>query len=218
MFCHDAQRHASVIEGGDLKEIGLAAYPGARPRNDAAGDNKTASLAVSTPLFGLKIASAKFQTEDSADKVLAFYRKEMSKYGDVVDDHKEELKVGPDDDLRIVAVKPLGKEPNSRWCTPGWQNEIHNNPGNRGTGSSVVRSVVAEDDADRLPRPFSFSPPPPFYRRIPTAMNDLGRFSSRSSMAVEPIRWVQSSKVSKSSISQSPLVTPAIAGVVFSVE
>ena len=100
---------ASVIEGGDLTEIGLAAYPGARPRNDAAGDNKTASLAVSTPLFGLKIASAKFQTEDSADKVLAFYRKEMSKYGDVVDDHKEELKVGPDDDLHIVAVKPTGK-------------------------------------------------------------------------------------------------------------
>jgi len=109
MFCHDAQRHSQCYRRRGPKGNRSGRLPGCAAQERCGGDNETASLAVSTPLFGLKIASAKFQTEDSADKVLAFYRKEMSKYGDVVGDHKEELKVGPDDDLRIVAVKPSGK-------------------------------------------------------------------------------------------------------------
>lgn len=128
----------SVRKGAtDPKETGLAAYPGAQLRQTDEHGNSNASVNISSSLFGMKVAVLRYQTSDPPDKVLGFYRKEMSHYGKVIDctggfnmsfhphekdsevtcdDHggashgyKQELKVGTENNQRIVAVKPSDK-------------------------------------------------------------------------------------------------------------
>jgi hypothetical protein len=77
----------SVKEGAtDIKDTGLALYPGARATKDDDDDrHHSANVNISSSLFGLKVVALKFQSDDSSDRVLAFYRKDMGKYGAVVD-------------------------------------------------------------------------------------------------------------------------------------
>lgn len=126
----------SVREGNtDVKDTGLSLYPGARPRKDSGRGDRNANVNISSSLFGVKVVALKFESDDAPDKVLAFYRKEMGKYGKVVDctgsfnmnfhhydkdaevacdghdsghDYKEELKVGTENNQRIMAIKPMG--------------------------------------------------------------------------------------------------------------
>ena len=128
----------SVHSGpGDPKETGMALYPGAQVRTSGDDDDSGANVNISSSIFGMKLAVLKYQSSDPPDKVLDFYRKEMSHYGKVIDctggfnmtfhhrdrdadvtcgDHeganphhyKQELKVGTENNQRIVAVKPNG--------------------------------------------------------------------------------------------------------------
>jgi hypothetical protein len=126
----------SVREGQtDVKDTGLAQYPGAQPKKDSGDEHHSANVNISSSLFGLKVVAMKFESSDSPDKVLAFYRKDMGKYGKVVDctggfnmnfhhhdkdaevtcdghdsdhEYKEELKVGTENNQRIMAIKPSG--------------------------------------------------------------------------------------------------------------
>ena len=128
----------SVKEGStDVKDTGLSLYPGARgAASDDDDRHHSANVNISSSLFGLKVVALKFQSDDSSDKILAFYKKDMGKYGRVVDctggfnmnfhhhdkdaevtcdDHngsehgyKEELKVGTENNQRVIAIKPSG--------------------------------------------------------------------------------------------------------------
>lgn len=126
----------SVRQGhADIKETGLPMYPGARA-NDFDDKHDNANVDISSSLVGVKVVAVKFESDDSPDKVLSFYRKEMGKYGKVVDctggfdlhfhghrdkdaevtceghdsghGYKEELKVGTENNQRILAIKPRG--------------------------------------------------------------------------------------------------------------
>jgi hypothetical protein len=120
----------------DPKETGLEAYPGAQVKTSEDDKDSSANVNISSSIFGMKLAVLKYQTSDSPDKVLDFYRKEMSRYGKVLvctggfnmsfhhhdtdsevtcddrggtnHDYKQELKVGTENNQRIVAVKPSG--------------------------------------------------------------------------------------------------------------
>jgi hypothetical protein len=120
----------------DPKATGLSLYPGAQLKKDMEDHDGGANVNISSSFFGVKVVALKYQSSDSPDKVLGFYRKEMAKYGKVLDctggfnmtfhhhdgdsevtcdDHSgsghqynEELKVGTEKNQRIVAVKPSG--------------------------------------------------------------------------------------------------------------
>jgi hypothetical protein len=118
-------------EEADVKEIGLPAYPGARPAKDE--DESGAHVSIATALFGLKVVAAKFETDDSPQKVLAFYRPHLEKYGKVTechgdvdfrgekgskeivckpgkgDDDETELVAGSEERFRVVGVQRHGK-------------------------------------------------------------------------------------------------------------
>jgi len=127
----------SVHQGAsDAKETGLSAYPGAQLKTDFDDHEGSANVNISSPFFGLKVVAVKYQSNDAPDKVLAFYKKDMAKYGKVLDctggfnmsfhrhqqdaevtcndgggsdrRYREELKVGTQNNQRIVAVKPNG--------------------------------------------------------------------------------------------------------------
>ena len=119
----------------DVKDTGLSPYPGARVAKDDDDDrHHSANVNISSSLFGLKVVALNYESDDPSERVLSFYRKEMGKYGKVVDctggfnmnfhhhdkdaevtcddrngsDHgyREELKVGTDNNQRVVAIKP----------------------------------------------------------------------------------------------------------------
>ncbi|HSM87671.1 MAG TPA: hypothetical protein VLT16_16055 [Candidatus Limnocylindrales bacterium] len=127
----------SIRKGAsDPKETGLSLYPGAQLKKSTDTDDSSANVNISSSLFGMKLVVLKYQTADPPEKVLGFYRKEMAHYGNVVNckggftmnfhrhdrdsevsceghngsdhDYKEELKVGTENNQRIVAVKPSG--------------------------------------------------------------------------------------------------------------
>ena len=67
----------------DVKDIGITAYPGAQRRSGK--DESGAHVNISSPMFGLKVAAADFETDDPPEKVLAFYRNDLKKYGEVLE-------------------------------------------------------------------------------------------------------------------------------------
>src|ERR1700679_2228077 len=79
--------HVNTDNTGDTSAIGLAAYPGAVPIKDQGDkDGNSANVDMSFGGFHLGVKAASFQTPDSPDKVLAFYRKDLAaRYGDAME-------------------------------------------------------------------------------------------------------------------------------------
>jgi hypothetical protein len=69
----------------NMKDVGLAAYPGAHPYKDKDDGSSAATLGMWGPSSGFHLTAMKFETSDSVDKVAAFYRKELAHYGKVLD-------------------------------------------------------------------------------------------------------------------------------------
>jgi hypothetical protein len=69
------------------KEIGIAVYPGARPKKDKDSEHGSANVNIASSLFGLKVIAASFESDDPPEKVLDFYRKELKPYGSVLECH-----------------------------------------------------------------------------------------------------------------------------------
>ncbi|HLV87170.1 MAG TPA: hypothetical protein VKV39_09360 [Candidatus Sulfotelmatobacter sp.] len=122
-----------VGKDADARKAGLPLYPGARPEQNEHNDPLNFGLA--TESFGLKLVVAKYESDDSPDKVLAFYRGKLKRYGKVLECHSandnaeinhddkdhgsqplkcdgddsgpvRQLKVGTENDAHIVSVEP----------------------------------------------------------------------------------------------------------------
>lgn len=127
----------SVHKGAtDPKATGLSLYPGAQIKQDFEDHDGSANVDISSSFFGLKVVALKYQSNDSPDKVLSFYKKDMARYGNVVDctggfsltfhhqssdsevtcdnygggshRYREALKVGTEYNQRVVAIRPTG--------------------------------------------------------------------------------------------------------------
>jgi len=94
-----------VNEGADVRDTGLAVYPGARVKekgND--GDSKSANVNISSSFFGVRVVALEYESDDSPDKVLAFYQDQMKKFGHVIQCHTSKhggdltVKTGDDSD------------------------------------------------------------------------------------------------------------------------
>ncbi len=121
----------------DAKKAGLPLYPGARPKHDENAD--PLNFGILTESFGLKLVVAKYESDDGPDKVIAYYRNKLKKYGKVLECHSQkdgvdvqsddkksgeskelkceqnsgpvtELKVGTEDNQHIVAIEPRDSE------------------------------------------------------------------------------------------------------------
>jgi hypothetical protein len=66
------------------KEAGLPLYPGSRPHKDDKDDSSAANLGLWGSSFGFKLVVLKMESNDSQEKVSAFYQKALGKYGNVL--------------------------------------------------------------------------------------------------------------------------------------
>jgi len=67
------------------KDVGLPLYPGARPHKDKSDESPAVQLGLWGGSSGFKLAVLKLESNDAPEKVAAFYRKALAKYGKVVD-------------------------------------------------------------------------------------------------------------------------------------
>ena len=67
------------------KDLGLPLYPGAKPYKEDAESDAALHMAMSGGSFGFKLVVLKLESSDSPEKIAAYYRKAMAKYGTVLD-------------------------------------------------------------------------------------------------------------------------------------
>ena len=128
-----------VSKGVNPEDVGIAVYPGATLKEKGNGEDKSANVNLSGFGYGLKVVALEYESQDSPDKLAAFYKDQLKKYGSVLvchtagmkvnagirkhDDsneltcegdggHNVELKVGTRDDQHIVAIESSGSGSN----------------------------------------------------------------------------------------------------------
>jgi hypothetical protein len=120
----------SVRTDVENADTGLPVYPGAQPLREH-GDHESANVSVASRWFGVKVIAAKYESEDTQDKIVDFYRREMKTYGAVTECRGDvdfrggpgarravckerpsssdvQLVTGTEERQRVVAVKPRG--------------------------------------------------------------------------------------------------------------
>ncbi len=114
-------------------DTGITVYPGARPAPPDEHDSSAANVNLGFAGFGLKVTAVKYLTDDPPEKVLEFYRKDLNKFGKVVEckggdidlhsgkngqeitcshhggSDKTELGTGDSSNSHSVSVRPKGK-------------------------------------------------------------------------------------------------------------
>src|SRR5262249_31086248 len=78
-----------ISEDADPRDTGIAVYPGARRAAKTSGSDEhgNGNVSISTAKFGLRVVAVEFNSDDSPDKLIAFYKKQLSRYGGVLQCH-----------------------------------------------------------------------------------------------------------------------------------
>jgi hypothetical protein len=115
--------------GENTGDTGLPVYPGAQLSQDEGdGDFERANVAIGTPWFGLRVIAAEYESGESPERILDFYRGRMQTLGPVTECRGEvdfrngrpecrsqprsddvQLLVGTEQRHRMVSVKPRGE-------------------------------------------------------------------------------------------------------------
>jgi hypothetical protein len=65
-------------------DVGLPIYPGATETTDHGEDSGSADVALNFGKWRLTVKAVEYQSNDPEEKLIAFYKKAMSQYGDVL--------------------------------------------------------------------------------------------------------------------------------------
>jgi hypothetical protein len=91
-----------VSKEATAKEVGLPLYPGAKPHKEEKDDSTAVQLGLWGGAFGFKLVILKLESADAPDKVAAFYRQALLKYGQVLDcSNAETAPAGKDNTLKL---------------------------------------------------------------------------------------------------------------------
>jgi hypothetical protein len=82
---HAQSAGAFVSQDASAKDVGLPLYPGSKPAVDKKSDSQSANMGLWLGGTGFQLVVVKMQTPDSPEKVAAYYRKALAKYGTVLD-------------------------------------------------------------------------------------------------------------------------------------
>jgi hypothetical protein len=126
-----------VSKGANPDDVGMPVYPGAHlKQKDSDGSDKSANVNISGFGFGLKVVALEYESNDSSEKIVTYYKDQLKRYGNVLVCHTGhlnlnthpthedgesheltcegpsgnniELKVGTKENQHIVAVEPQG--------------------------------------------------------------------------------------------------------------
>jgi hypothetical protein len=120
-----------VSKNADVREVGLPVYPGARRKEkNENGEENSANVNMSSNLFGFRVVAIEYLSDDPPEKLIAYYKDQLKKYGSVLECHtnrshaaanmdpgedhssdSKKLKCDGDDNGKTVELK-VGTEPN----------------------------------------------------------------------------------------------------------
>jgi hypothetical protein len=99
-----------VSKGADARDTGMPVYPGARAKeDDKSGNEKSANVNISAGFFGLKVVAVEFLSDDPPEKVTAYYKDKLKKFGTILECHTTnrhgdsgdvDVNMGKDDDKK----------------------------------------------------------------------------------------------------------------------
>jgi hypothetical protein len=122
-----------VNEQPDIRDTGLSLYAGGKPApKDNGEDKKSANVNISGMGFTLKVVAAEFQSDDAPEKILAYYDKELHRFGKPIQCHGRWTGGDVDTDLHSKGKGGDGAKPVS--CREN------------GRGESVELKVGTEDN------------------------------------------------------------------------
>jgi hypothetical protein len=102
-----------VGNDADVRDTGLPVYPAARLKHNDDGKN-SANIGIVTAAFGMKLVVVNYDSDDSPDNLIAYYRDKLKKYGKVLECHTHEhggdihVNAGKDDSNGSQPVKCEG--------------------------------------------------------------------------------------------------------------
>ena len=77
-----------VSKQASPSDVGLAVYPRARLKEKGSdSDDKSANVNISGFGFGVKVVALEYESDAPPDKLIAFYKDQLKKYGDVLECH-----------------------------------------------------------------------------------------------------------------------------------
>ena len=147
-----------VDEKPDIRDAGLTVYPGAKPApKDSGEDKKSANVNLSFPGFALKVIAAEFVSDAAPAKVIAYYNKELQRYGKPIECHGRwnggDVGIGTDKDDGLT--KPVscrdhgnGESVEIKVGTEGNQHLVNIKPDGKGARFALVyvRAHTGKDD------------------------------------------------------------------------
>jgi hypothetical protein len=77
--------HVKTNDKGSVAGLGITPYPGASPYKDDKDNTDAADVNMSFGDFHLGVRAASFKTSDSQDQIVSFYKKDLQRYGDVLE-------------------------------------------------------------------------------------------------------------------------------------
>ena len=84
-----------VSKDADVRDIGLPVYPGSRRKEHSDdGNENSAHVNISSGLFGLKVVAIEYLSDDPPEKIIAYYKDQLKKYGDVLECHAKDNRAG----------------------------------------------------------------------------------------------------------------------------
>jgi hypothetical protein len=96
----DSNKGVGFVLNGDAseKDLGLPIYPGARQHKESSDDSPGLTMGLWGPSSGFKLVVLKLESDDAPEKVAAFYRKALARYGPVLDCRKTSAKTEKTDE------------------------------------------------------------------------------------------------------------------------
>jgi len=77
-----------VSEQADIRDTGLSVYPGAKPApRDNSDEEKSGNVNLAIFGFQLKVVAGEFVSDDAPEKVIAYYDKDLQKFGKPIQCH-----------------------------------------------------------------------------------------------------------------------------------
>jgi len=144
-----------VSKNANPEDVGIPVYPGARLREKEDGNDKSANVNISGFGFQLKVVALEYESGDSSEKVVAYYRDQLKKYGNVLQCHTSSLHVGRDakkhhgdDSSELTCEGDSGSDTELKVGTRDNQHIVAVEPTGNGSNFSLVYVRTHGKDAD----------------------------------------------------------------------
>jgi hypothetical protein len=139
-----------VNKGVDVRDTGLLVYPGAQEKKTG-NEGGSANVNIASSFFGLKVVAIEYLSDDPPEKVAAYYKDQLKKYGAILECHTGnahkypsdvDVKVGDEKDKKLSCEHDYGSTLELKVGTKDNQHVVSISPQDKGKGTDFALVFV----------------------------------------------------------------------------